>query len=75
MKKTILLVSIILVLSTVLVGVVGAQTTYTVQSGDSMWKIAVKFTTGISEIISANPQVKNPNMIYSRTKVDNTKSK
>ena len=64
MKKTILLVSIILVLSTVLVGVVGAQTTYTVQSGDSMWKIAVKFTTGISEIISANPQVKNPNMIY-----------
>lgn len=40
-----------------------AQTTYTVQSGDSMWKIAVKYQVGVSEIIQANPQISNPNMI------------
>ena len=41
-----------------------AQSTYTVQPGDTMWKIASKNQVGISEIISANPQVKNPAMIY-----------
>lgn len=39
-------------------------TTYTVQPGDSMWKIAVKYEIGLSEIISLNPQVKNPSLIY-----------
>ncbi|MDF2840895.1 MAG: hypothetical protein K0Q99_1667, partial [Clostridia bacterium] len=38
--------------------------TYTVQSGDSMWKIASKYQVGVSEIISSNPQITNPNMIY-----------
>jgi uncharacterized YkwD family protein/spore coat assembly protein SafA len=38
--------------------------TYTVRSGDSMWKIAVKFQIGVSEIINANKQITNPNMIY-----------
>ncbi|AKA69545.1 spore coat assembly protein SafA [Clostridium scatologenes] len=28
-----------------------------------MWKIAVKFEVGLSEIISLNPQIKNPAMI------------
>lgn len=36
---------------------------YTVVPGDSMWKIAVKNQVGISELISANPQIKNPSMI------------
>ncbi|WP_054873293.1 SafA/ExsA family spore coat assembly protein [Oxobacter pfennigii] len=40
------------------------NTTYTVQPGDSMWKIAVKYQIGVSEIIAANPQIKNPNLIY-----------
>jgi uncharacterized YkwD family protein/spore coat assembly protein SafA len=38
--------------------------TYTVRTGDSMWKIAVRYQIGVSEIISANSQIKNPNMIY-----------
>ncbi|MCM0650484.1 SafA/ExsA family spore coat assembly protein [Clostridium swellfunianum] len=38
--------------------------TYTVRSGDSMWKIAVRYQIGVSEIISANRQITNPNMIY-----------
>lgn len=41
-----------------------AQTTYTVRSGDSMWKIASKYQVGISEIIRQNPQIKNPSLIY-----------
>ena len=41
-----------------------ATTTYTVQSGDTLWKIAVKNQIGVSELISANPQLKNPNLIY-----------
>ncbi len=41
-----------------------AQSTYTVQRGDSIWKIAAKHQVGMSEIIAANPQIKNPNLIY-----------
>ena len=29
-----------------------------------MWKIAVKHQVGLSEIIAANPQIKNPALIY-----------
>lgn len=29
-----------------------------------MWKIAVKYQVGTSEVIKANPQVTNPNLIY-----------
>jgi uncharacterized YkwD family protein/spore coat assembly protein SafA len=43
---------------------VAAQTTYTVKSGDSIWKIAVKYESGVSEILAKNPQVKNPSLIY-----------
>lgn len=37
---------------------------HTVKSGDSMWKIAVKYETGLSEIIAANPHISNPALIY-----------
>ncbi|UOQ85959.1 SafA/ExsA family spore coat assembly protein [Gracilibacillus salinarum] len=41
-----------------------AASTYTVQSGDSLWKIAVKYQIGLSEIIEANDQISNPDLIY-----------
>ena len=41
-----------------------AATTHTVVSGDSMWKIAVKYQVGLSEIKAANPQISNPDLIY-----------
>ena len=37
---------------------------HTVQRGDTMWKLAMKYQVGTSEIIDANPQVKNPDLIY-----------
>lgn len=40
------------------------STTYIVRSGDTMWKIAARNQVGVSEIIAANPQIKNPTLIY-----------
>lgn len=37
---------------------------YTVVSGDSLWKIAVRYQIGVSELIGANPQIRNPDLIY-----------
>ena len=36
----------------------------TVVKGDSMWKIATRYQVGVDEIILANPQIKNPSLIY-----------
>lgn len=45
--------------------VLGASSnSYTVVPNDTLWKIAVKTKTGIHEIISANPQISNINLIY-----------
>ncbi|NCU17353.1 CAP domain-containing protein [Pallidibacillus pasinlerensis] len=46
-----------------------AQTTYIVKPGDSMWKIAMKHQVGLSEIIRANPHIKNPALIYPNQKL------
>ncbi len=42
---------------------------YTVVSGDTLWKIAVKTETGISELIAANTQISNINLIYPGQKI------
>ena len=41
-----------------------AGLSHTVVPGDTMWKLAVKYQIGTSEIISANPQIADPNLIY-----------
>lgn len=41
-----------------------ADLTHTVVRGDTMWKLAVQYEIGTQEIISANPHVTNPNLIY-----------
>jgi uncharacterized YkwD family protein/spore coat assembly protein SafA len=43
--------------------------TYVVKPGDSMWKIALKYQVGLSEIIEANPQINNPDLIYPNQKL------
>ncbi|MBS4538451.1 SafA/ExsA family spore coat assembly protein [Clostridium sp. D2Q-11] len=63
MKKRIFILCIA-VLLLVSLPVFAMQDTYTVKSGDSMWKIAVRYRIGLSEIINANTQIKNPSLIY-----------
>ncbi len=41
-----------------------AESAHTVKSGDTMWKIAVRYQVGLSEIIAANPRIENPALIY-----------
>jgi len=41
-----------------------AGLTHKVSPGDTMWKLAVQYQVGTGEIIAANPQVENPNLIY-----------
>ena len=64
MKKTIVaLVSVIILTLSFTLGAYAAVT-HTVVKGESMWRIAVKYEVGLSEIKSANPHVKNPDLIY-----------
>lgn len=41
-----------------------ASLSHRVVSGDTMWKLAVQYQVGTSEIIQANPQISNPDLIY-----------
>ncbi|MFT9493438.1 SafA/ExsA family spore coat assembly protein [Anaerosolibacter sp.] len=47
-----------------------ATSTHTVVSGDTLWKIAVKYEVGVKELIQANPQISNINLIYPGMKVN-----
>ena len=64
MKKLTTMLTALICASALALGASAATTTHTVIKGDTMWKIAVKYQVGTSEIISANPQVKNPDLIY-----------
>ena len=64
MKKTTFISIITVLLIMILPIKSSAVSTHTVARGDTMWKIAVKYEVGLSEIASANPQIKNPNLIY-----------
>jgi len=68
MKKRAVLISV-LILTMLFSSAVFAQTTYTVQKGDTIWKIASRNQVGMSEIIAANPQIKNPDLIYPGQKI------
>lgn len=60
------------VLSASLLIPVGAMAadSYTVASGDSLWKIAVKTQTGVQELIDANPQLANPDQLNPGQKIN-----
>lgn len=63
------IVAFILALSCLSISAMAMTDTYTVVKGDSLWKIAVKYQVGLSEIIEANPQFTNPDLIYPGQKV------
>lgn len=64
MKKKITVAFLIPFLCFCLTVNAAAAYSYTVVSGDSLWRIAVKNQVGVSELIAANPQLKNPDLIY-----------
>lgn len=43
---------------------VGGVQEYIVQPGDTMWLIAARFGVTLDELIRANPQIRNPELIY-----------
>ena len=64
MKKLVtLLISVFALLLVFSIGAF-AESAHTVVKGDSLWRIAVKYQVGLSEIKAANPQIKNYNLIY-----------
>lgn len=66
-----LYMTVLLLISLVVVPSVSlAADVYTVQPGDTLWKIAVRYQIGLSEIIAANRQFANPALIYPGQKVN-----
>lgn len=61
MKKAMITAAVLCMLT---VSSAHANTVHKVSSGDTMWKIAVRYQVGLSEIISANPHISNPALIY-----------
>ena len=62
--KKIISICMVLLLSAFPLSASAAGLSHTVAKGDTMWKIASKYHVGISEVIRANPQISNPNLIY-----------
>ncbi len=64
MKRILIALIAITQMISALPGYAASMVTHKVVSGDSMWKIAVKYEVGLSEIKSANPHIANPDLIY-----------
>ena len=64
MKKLTTLAAAALLTAALTVSASASSLSHTVVKGDTMWKLAVKYQVGTSEIIAANPQIANPDLIY-----------
>ena len=64
MKRIIGLLLIVLSMLSFSLFTASAMTYHTVVKGDTMWRIATRYEVGLSEIKSANPNIKNPDLIY-----------
>lgn len=64
MKKLIAMCMALFLVSACVLPASAAGLTHTVEAGDTMWKLAVEYQVGTSEIIRANPQISDPNWIY-----------
>lgn len=64
MKKCMTLCAALLLAAVCTLSASASALTHTVVKGDTMWKLAVKYQIGTSEIIGANPHISNPDLIY-----------
>ena len=64
MKKFVSICTALFLFCTCTISASAAKLTHTVAKGDTMWKLAVRYQIVTSEIIGANPQISNPNLIY-----------
>jgi spore coat assembly protein SafA len=46
------------------------KTVYIVRKGDTLWGIAKQYNVELTMLIEANPQIKNPNLIYPGNRVN-----
>lgn len=64
MKKAITWTAAALMTAALTASALAADVSHTVAAGDTMWKLATAYQVGTGEIIAANPQIANPNLIY-----------
>ena len=65
MKKIIFFISsMVILISLFAMSALANSKTHTVVKGDTMWRIAVKYEVGLSELDTANPQIKDLALIY-----------
>lgn len=64
MKKFVSVCITLILFSVCSLSVSAAAVTHTVSKGDTMWKLAVKYQVGVSEIVSANSHISDPDLIY-----------
>lgn len=70
MRKLICVILALLLIPALPVGASAATVTHTVVPGDTLWKLAVKYEVGLSEIKNANPHIKNYDLIYPGDKIN-----
>lgn len=64
MKRLLVFVMSVAMIAVMFSENVSASTSHTVVPGDTMWKIAVKYEVGLSELKNANSEIQNPDLIY-----------
>ena len=70
MKKLLLLLTVVFAFVIQSNPVEAQSNVHIVKPGESMWKIAVQYQIGVSEIINANTQIQDPNLIYPNQKLN-----